>query len=140
VPESDDVLRVTRSLALPLAELSWRFTATGGPGGQHANTSNTKVEVRFDVARSPSLSEAQRARLLQRLGPEVRVTASDERSQSRNREVALRRLATRLAGALHVETPRRATRPTAGSQERRLGTKHRRSEIKRDRKPPAPGE
>jgi ribosome-associated protein len=126
----DDVLRVTRSLSLPLSELSWRFSASGGPGGQHANTSNTRAEVRFDVAASPSLGPRQRARLLDRLGPEVRVVASDERSQARNRALAMQRLAARLADALRVEPSRTATKPTRASQRRRVETKRRRSETK----------
>ncbi|MFP3907459.1 MAG: aminoacyl-tRNA hydrolase, partial [Acidimicrobiales bacterium] len=81
--EDRDVLRVSRSLTIPMSELTWNFTASGGPGGQHANTANTKVEVRFDVAGSPSLDETQRERLLRSLGSEVRVVASDERSQAR---------------------------------------------------------
>ncbi|HEY5172191.1 MAG TPA: aminoacyl-tRNA hydrolase, partial [Acidimicrobiia bacterium] len=99
----DGVLRITRSCAIASDELEWRFTASGGPGGQHANTSNTKVEVRFDVAASPSLGPRQRARLLERLGPVVRVTASERRSQHQNRELALERLQSRLASALHVD-------------------------------------
>src|ERR1700736_2097365 len=97
-----EVLRVSRGLAIPVDELSWRFSSSGGPGGQHANTSNTRVELLFDVAGSPSLGPRQRARLLEKLGPVVRVVASDERSQARNRELALERLAERLAGALRV--------------------------------------
>jgi ribosome-associated protein len=126
----EDVLRVTRSLSVPLSELSWRFSASGGPGGQHANTSNTRAEVRFDVATSPSLGPRQRARLLDRLGPEVRVVASDERSQARNRALALERLAFRLADALRVEPTRTATKPTRASQRRRVDAKRRRSETK----------
>ena len=105
-------LRVSGSLRIPDAELAWRFTRSGGPGGQHANTSDTRAEVRFDVAGSPSLGPRQRARLLERLGPEVRAVAGDERSQARNRELARRRLAVRLAEGLRVDAPRRATRPT----------------------------
>src|SRR5438093_10175655 len=93
-------LRVTRSLSVPADELEWRFSGPGGPGGQHANTSNTRVEVRFDVEASPSLTPSQRARLLDRFGPVVRVVASDTRSQARNRELALSRLRERLADAL----------------------------------------
>ena len=130
---SRPTLRVSRSLAVPLDELSWRFSASGGPGGQHANTSNTRAEVRFDVAGSPSLGPRQRARLLERLGPEVRVVAADERSQARNRTLALDRLRRRLADALRTETPRRPTRPTASSQHRRIQAKRRRSEVKRGR-------
>ena len=124
-------LRVNRLLSIPLSELEWRFSGPGGPGGQHANTSNTRVEVRFDVARSSSLSARQRARLLDRLGPVVRVVASEHRSQARNRQVALDRLRSRLAEALQVRRPRRPTVPTAGSRERRLSEKRRRSEAKR---------
>ena len=136
VPE---LLRVTRSCAIPFDELEWRFSGSGGPGGQHANTSNTRVEVRFDIAASPSLGPRQRARLLERLGPEVRVVASDERSQLRNRELALERLRSRLAEALRVQRERRPTAPTRSSRERRLEDKRRRAERKRLRKPPANG-
>ena len=136
VPE---LLRVTRSCAIPFDELEWRFSGSGGPGGQHANTSNTRVEVRFDVASSPSLGPRQRARLLERLGPLVRVVASDERSQVRNRELALERLRSRLAEALRVQRERRPTAPTRSSRERRLEDKRRRAERKRLRKPPANG-
>ena len=133
-----EVLSVSRSLHIPLDELEWRFSASGGPGGQHANRSNTRVELRFHVATSPSLGPRQRARLLERLGPTVRIVVDAERSQSRNRALALSRLAERLSGALRVETPRTATRPTAGSRERRLAGKRRRSEQKRQRqRPPA---
>lgn len=124
------------SCAIPLAELAWRFSRSGGPGGQHANTSDTRVEVRFDVAGSPSLGPRQRARLLDRLGPEVRVVVSDERSQLRNRELALQRLAERLAGALRVTAPRRATRPTRGGIERRLEGKRRQADRKATRRRP----
>ena len=135
--EADEgVLRVNRSLRIPLDELEWRFTASGGPGGQHANRSNTKAELRFDVANSPSLGPRQRARLLERLGPVVRVVVDAERSQLRNRTIAQERLAARLAGALTISTPRRPTRPTAGSQERRLQEKRRRAEQKQQRRRP----
>lgn len=128
-------LRVTATCAIPLGELRWRFSRSGGPGGQHANTSDTRAEVIFDVAGSPSLREHHRHRLLDRLGPEVRVVAADERSQVRNRALALERLAERLAGALRVDTPRRPTRPTRGSQVRRVESKRRRSDVKRLRRP-----
>jgi ribosome-associated protein len=129
-------LRVSSTLVIPLAELTWRFSRSGGPGGQHANTSDTRAEVRFDIAGSPSLGPRQRARLLERLGEEVRVVASDERSQARNRELALQRLAERLANALRVEAPRRATRPTTASVRRRLEDKRRRATRKADRRRP----
>lgn len=124
---------MNRTCAIPLDELEWRFSTPGGPGGQHANTANTRAEVRFDVARSPSLGPRQRARLLERLGPVVRVAASDERSQARNRDLALERLRTRLADALRVDPERRATTPTRASQARRLEDKRRHGERKRER-------
>lgn len=135
-----EVLRVTPSCAIRLDELEWRFSTSGGPGGQHANTANTRAEVRFDVAGSPSLGPRQRTRLLQRMGPEVRVVASDERSQARNRELALERLRARLADALRVERPRRPTAPTVASQRERLDGKRRRGEVKRRRGRPDPEE
>ena len=123
---------------LPLAELSWRFSRSGGPGGQHANTSDTRAEVRFDIAGSASLGPRQRARLQERFGDEVRVVASDERSQARNRDLALERLADRLADALRVTTPRRATKPSRASDRRRLEAKRRQSNRKADRRRPGP--
>jgi ribosome-associated protein len=133
-----DVLRVTRSCAIPMSELEWRFTASGGPGGQHANTANTRAEVVFDVANSPSLGPRQRERLLAKLGETVRVVASDERSQARNRALALDRLRSRLADALRVAPVRRPTAPSGAARERRLQAKHRRSDVKRMRRPPDP--
>jgi Protein chain release factor B len=130
------VLVVSRSCRIPIDELEWRFTGSGGPGGQHANTANTRVELRFDVAGSPSLGPRQRARLLERLGPSVRVVASNERSQVRNRALALERLRERLADALHVEAPRHATRPSRAAKQRRLDDKRQRSDVKRSRRSP----
>ncbi len=131
-------LRVTRTLRIPLDELEWRFTASGRPGGQHANTANTRAEVRFDVANSPSLGPRQRSRLLDRLGPSVRVVASDERSQLRNRELALERLRSRLAEALRIDRERRPTAPTAAARHRRIESKRKRGEVKRMRRRPWP--
>ena len=131
---SPAVLRVTPTCVIRMDELDWRFSASGGPGGQHVNTANTRAEVRFDIAGSPSLGPRQRARLLERLGPDVRVVASDERSQLRNRELALERLRSRLAEALRVETPRRPTKPTRAAKEKRLQAKRQRSETKRRRR------
>jgi ribosome-associated protein len=131
-----ELLVVNRSCRIPLSELQWRFSRSGGPGGQHANTADTRVEVVFDIAGSPSLGPIQRSRLLAKLGPELRVVAADERSQVRNRALALERLRDRLAGGLHVERPRRPTKPTRASQERRLQAKRRRSETKRLRREP----
>lgn len=129
----DDGVEINTSLILPASELTWRFGPSGGPGGQHANTANTRAEVTFDVAASAVLSARQRTRLLERLGPRVVVAAEDTRSQARNRSLALERLAARIREAL-VETPnRRATRPKRGAVERRLADKRRRSERKADR-------
>ena len=136
--EDPRLLRVSGSLAIPVSELVWRFSRSGGPGGQHANTSDTRVEVRFDIAGSPSLGPRQRARLLDRLGPEVRVVASDERSQARNRALALERLGERLAGALRIAAPRHATRPTKASVRRRLEGKRRQADRKAGRRPVDP--
>jgi ribosome-associated protein len=129
-------LVVSRSCRVPLDELEWRFSASGGPGGQHANTANTRAEVRFDVAGSPSLGPRQRARLLERLGPVVRVVASDERSQLRNRDLALKRLAARLAEGLRTETVRVPTKPRPSVARERLADKRRRAETKRLRTRP----
>jgi ribosome-associated protein len=129
-------LRVTRGLVIPAEELEWRFTTSGGPGGQHANKASTRAEVSFDVTGSRALGPRQRARLLERLGPTVRAAAGDERSQMRNRELALERLRTRLADGLRVERPRVATRPSAAARARRLTDKRRQSARKRDRARP----
>lgn len=124
---------MTRHCAISLSDLEWRFTGSGGPGGQHANTANTRVELRFDVAASSSLGPRQRARLLDRVGPVVRVVASDERSQARNRQIALDRLVDRLAMGLEVKRERHPTKATRGSQMRRLDSKRRRGDRKRQR-------
>jgi ribosome-associated protein len=136
----ESVLRVTPSLAIPLEELEWRFSASGGPGGQHANTSNTRAEVRFDVAHSPSLDDDVRATLLERFGPSIRIVASDQRSQAQNRELAMQRLSGRLASALTRPSPRRPTRPSLASQRRRLEWKRRRAALKRQRRDRGAGE
>jgi len=125
------VLRVTGRVTIPERELEWRFSTSGGPGGQHANKAATRAEVRFDVAASPSLGEVQRRRVIEKLGPVVVVTADDSRSQSRNREMALDRLRIRLADALQVPKSRRPTKATKASKRRRLDAKSRRSQTKR---------
>ena len=135
--EVEGVLQITRSCAIPLTELEWRFTPSGGPGGQHANRSNTRAEVRFDVVASTSLLDVHRERLLERIGPVVRVVADDERSQLRNRDLALERLRSRLAEALRVQRTRRPTAPTRASTQRRLEQKKRRAEVKRGRRGPS---
>lgn len=132
-----EILRVTRSCAIPFDELEWRFTGSGGPGGQHANTSNTKVEVRFDIEESPSLGPRQRARLLERLGPRVRVVASERRSQHQNRELALERLRSRLADALHTNPARVASSPSRAEKQRRVERKRHHGDIKRARRRPS---
>ena len=132
------MLHVRRGLDIPLSEVSWRATTPGGPGGQHANRALSRVEVRFDVAGSRTLGPRQRARLVERLGPVVRASAAESRSQARNREVALERLASKLDAALRVQPQRTATRPTRSSQVRRVEAKRHRSETKRRRRPPGP--
>jgi ribosome-associated protein len=133
-------LRVSGSCVIGLDELEWRFSGSGGPGGQHANTANTRVELRFDVAASRSLGPRQRARIIERLGPVVRVVASDSRSQHRNRELALDRLREKLADALRIERTRVPTRVSKSAKERRLLDKRRRSDRKRSRARPMDGE
>ncbi|HVY95807.1 MAG TPA: alternative ribosome rescue aminoacyl-tRNA hydrolase ArfB [Solirubrobacterales bacterium] len=130
-------LRVNAGLALPLAEIELRASRSSGPGGQHANVTASRVEAVFDVLASPTLDERQRARLLERAGPVVRAVAQDARSQSRNRELALERLAAKLAAALRVPRRRRATKPTKASRERRLQQKRRAGERKRARRRPS---
>ncbi len=127
-----------RHLVIPPGELEWRFSASGGPGGQHANTANTRVELIFDIARSGVLGPRQRARLLDKLGVALRIVVTDERSQARNRQLALERLAERLDEALHVDRPRRPTLPTQASRERRLRAKQLRSARKVERRSPTP--
>jgi ribosome-associated protein len=126
--------RVTRSVLLPLSEVELRLSRSSGPGGQHANTSETRVEAVFDVEASTALTEAQKRRVIARAGPVLRAVAQDERSQTRNRELAIDRLVTRLADALRVERKRVPTRPTVTSREQRLESKRRRSATKRLRR------
>ena len=132
----DDRLVVTDSVRIPRHELAVTFSASGGPGGQHANKSATRAELAFDVSASSAFSDAQRERVTAKLGPVVRVVADDERSQLRNRALAEERLAIKLRGALHVPRRRRATKPTRGSQRRRVEAKKQRGETKRSRRPP----
>jgi ribosome-associated protein len=130
-------LRVDGGLALPLAEIELRASRSSGPGGQHANVTASRVEAVFDVAASRTLDERQRARLLERAGPVVTAVAQDARSQSRNRELALERLAAKLAAALRVPRRRRPTKPTRASKQRRLDQKRRAGERKRGRRRPS---
>lgn len=133
-------ITVDDRLTIPDVELSWRFTPSGGPGGQHANRANTRAELTWDLAGSTVVSGDRHRLLLRRLGPSVTVVADGERSQSRNRDAAERRLAQRIREASVVAPPRRATRPTAGSRRRRLADKRRRSEDKRLRRRPTSDE
>ena len=125
-----------RGLAIPLAEIRLRTSRSSGPGGQHAQKTETRVEAIFDVEASATLDDEQKARVRERLGPIVRAVAQDERSQSRNRELALERLAAALRDGLRSERPRRPTKPTKTSKERRLDEKRVRGRTKRLRKPP----
>ena len=129
-------IRVTRSVSLHPDEIELRVSRSSGPGGQHANKAETRVEAVFDVEASASLSATQKRRVVARAGPVLRAVAQDERSQARNRELAVERLVAKLAEALRVERRRRPTRPTAASRERRLAEKRRRGDVKRKRAQP----
>jgi ribosome-associated protein len=131
-----DAIRVTRSVLLPLAEIELRFSRSSGPGGQHANTAETRVEALLDVAASSALTEAQKRRVVAKAGPTLRSVAQDERSQVRNRELAVERLVEQLREALKVQRRRVATKPTKASRERRLESKKRRAQTKKLRRPP----
>jgi ribosome-associated protein len=136
----EDPMLVTRDLRLPLAEIELRASRSSGPGGQHANVTASRIEAVFDVHASQTLTEAQRARLLARFGPRVVAVAQDARSQARNRELALERLRDRLARALAVRRPRRATAPSRAARARRLEAKRHQGERKRDRRRPERGD
>lgn len=135
-----DELRVDDRLSIPLSEVELRTSRSSGPGGQHANVTASRVEAVFDVEASRALDEHQRQRLLQRAGPRVTAVAQDARGQARNRELALERLAKKLASALRVQRSRRATRPTRAAREKRLEEKRRAGERKRTRRPPPESE
>ena len=121
---------------LPLSEIELQLSRSRGPGGQHAQKSETRVVAVFDVEASSALTETQKRRVIARAGPVLRAVAQDERSQSRNRELAVERLVASLHEALRVERKRVATKPTAAARERRLEQKRRRSNVKRLRRPP----
>ncbi len=127
---------MTRSVVLPLGEVRFRTSRSSGPGGQHAQKSETRVEALFDVETSEALTEAQKRRVVSRAGPVLRALAQDERSQARNRELALERLVEQLRAALRVQRKRVPTKPTAAGRERRLEQKRRRSQTKRLRRAP----
>jgi ribosome-associated protein len=131
-----DLLHIRHGLEIPVAEVELRTSRSSGPGGQHANVTASRVEAVFDVHASTVLSDAQKARIAARLGPRVTASAQDTRSQLRNRELALERLAERLAAALEVARPRRKTRPTTASRRKRVEAKRRRGETKQARRRP----
>jgi ribosome-associated protein len=133
---SGESIQVTKTVAIPVSEIELRFSRSSGPGGQHAQKTETRVEAVFDVDASTGLTTAQKERVRRRAGAVLRAVAQDERSQSRNRELAIERLVTALRDALKVERRRRPTKPTAASRERRLEQKRRRSELKQQRRPP----
>lgn len=136
-PGGDDRLVATDDIRIPQYELVETFSASGGPGGQHANKAATRVELSFDVAASSAFRhEVQRERVRKQLGDVIRVVVDDERSQVRNRALARERLAEKIRGASSVQKRRRPTKPTRGSQRRRLAAKSQRSEIKQQRKSP----
>jgi ribosome-associated protein len=130
-------LRINERLSLPLSEIELRASRSSGPGGQHANVTASRVEAVFDVEASAALDDSQRARLLERLGPLVTAVAQDARGQARNRELALRRLAQKIAAGLRVQRKRRPTRPTRASKQRRLEQKRLTGQRKRSRRPPS---
>ena len=137
--EEADLILINDQLALPAAELQFRFTAGGGPGGQHVNKTATRVTLLFDVAGSPSLDEVTRARLLDRLATRLdrhgvlHIDVQESRSQWQNRELAVARLQSLLAAALVEQAERRPTRPSRRARQQRLDDKRRRSTVKRDR-------
>jgi ribosome-associated protein len=136
----EDPLEIAPGLALPLDEVVLRTSRSSGPGGQHANVTASRVEAVFDVAASNALSDAQKARVIERAGPRVTAVAQDARSQARNRELALERLRERLAAALARPRPRRPTRPTRASRRRRASAKQRQAARKQRRRPPGADE
>jgi ribosome-associated protein len=129
-------IRVTRSVLLPVSEIALRVSRSSGPGGQHAQKSSTRVEALFDVEASTALTEPQKRRVVARVGGTLRAVAQDERSQARNRELAVERLVDRLREALAVPRRRVSTKPSAQARERRLEGKRRRARTKALRKPP----
>ena len=129
-------IRVTRSVSIPSSEIELRFSRSSGPGGQHAQKTETRVEAIFDVERSVGLTDAQKRRVIAKAGLVIRAVAQDQRSQWRNRELASERVVEALREALKVERKRRPTKPSAAAKKRRLEQKRRRSETKRLRRPP----
>jgi ribosome-associated protein len=131
---SGESIRVTRSVSIPRFEIELRFSRSSGPGGQHAQKSDTRVEATFDVEASAALSDAQKRRVIAKAGPVLRAVAQDERSQWRNRELATERLVEALREALRVPRKRKPTKPSKAAKERRLEAKKRRGHVKRLRR------
>jgi ribosome-associated protein len=129
-------IRVTRSVSIPLSEIAFRYSRSSGPGGQHAQKTETRVEALFDVEASAALTDRQKNRVVRKAGPVLRAVAQDERSQTRNRELATERVADALREALHVERRRVATKPSKAAVQRRLEQKRRRGQTKKLRQPP----
>lgn len=129
----DSDLWISPILSIPLSEISWKADPSGGPGGQHANKTSSRVEVSFDVTRSTSLSKSQRERLFDCFGRVVRASCSNSRSQARNKQVAMDRLTNRIAICLKPSAPRKQSRPSKAAKDRRLRVKHERSALKRER-------
>jgi ribosome-associated protein len=127
-------IRVTRSVVLPLSEIEFRTSRSSGPGGQHAQKTESRVEAVFDVEQARALTDVQKRRVVARAGPVLRAIAQDERSQSRNKELATERLVGQLREALKVPRRRRPTKPSQAAVERRLEAKKRRSQLKRSRR------
>jgi ribosome-associated protein len=136
----DDPMPLGRHGAVPLRDIVLRASRSSGPGGQHANVTASRIEAIFDVTASSTLTEEQKRRVISRAGARVIAVAQDERSQARNRELALQRLQRRLIAALNVRRPRRATKPTKGSVQRRLESKRHQAQRKRGRRPPGADE
>jgi ribosome-associated protein len=138
---AEDAIRITRSVSLPLSEIELRYSRSSGPGGQHAQKTETRAEAVFDIEASETLSETQKRRVIGKVGPVLRAVAQDERSRLRNRDLALERLAGQLREALRVRRPRVPTTPSPQARERRLEEKKRRGTVKRQRRrnPPIEG-
>ncbi len=133
---SGEQIPITRSVSLPVREIAFRFSRSSGPGGQHAQRTETRVEALFDVMASSALTERQKARVTAKAGPVLHAFAQDERSQWRNRELAVERLCETLRDALRVKRARKPTRPSKRAVEQRLEAKRRQSQRKRRRRPP----
>ncbi|MFY9487524.1 MAG: alternative ribosome rescue aminoacyl-tRNA hydrolase ArfB [Solirubrobacterales bacterium] len=140
MPEQSTNLRITRSVSIPLAEIDLRVSRSSGPGGQHANKTESRVEAVFSVEDTSALGPNQKRRVIAKLGPVVRTVSQDERSQLRNRELALLRMKDKLEGALHVEKRRVATKPSKAAREKRLTAKRVRSSVKTNRRRPSSDE